>query len=251
MQLGYVAMLDVLGFSALVTGDPSGQRFNDYLQCVENATKDTRVKYVVFSDTIVFTTEDSGPDSLLTMAKASSRLFHDLLQVYIPIRGAIAFGNFSRSTVAESVFVAGSAVIEAYHFEQQQDWVGVMLTPSARACVTDLDDRCNLNFKTPQDFLTRVEWATVIQRCQSIPFHERQIGETNVYDGFAIVPRKCKFEAADVRDSIHRALGQLEWLRGIAPSPESQAKYQRALLWLSNIRERWRGVAQSREAGHL
>jgi hypothetical protein len=245
MQGGYVAMLDVLGFSALVRGDASGQRFQDYLACVENATKDTRVKYVVFSDTIVLTTENNGVDSLLDIARASSRIFFDLLAVRIPIRGAIAFGDFFRSTVAESVFVAGSAVIDAYQFEQQQDWVGVMLTPSARAQVADLQNRCDLNFITSADFVKRVQWAAVIQHCRSIPFHD----ETNPYKGFAIVPRHCTFEAADLTESINSALEQLEWLRGIAPSPASQRKYESATNWLSLIRNRWGELARARGKG--
>jgi hypothetical protein len=35
---------------------------------------------------------------------------------------------------------------------------------------------------------------------------------------------------------------QIESLPGIAPAPKPQAKYQRAILWLSNTRERWREV---------
>lgn len=182
------------------------------------------------------------------MAKACSRIFHNLLAVRIPIRGAIAFGDFFRSTVAESVFVAGSAVLDAYQFEEQQDWVGVMLTPSARAQVADLQTRCDLNFRTSVDFVKRVEWAAVIQYCDSIPFHVR-LGEKNKYKGFAIVPRHCDFEAANLRESIQSAIRQLEWLRDIAPSPTSQLKYESATSWLSVIRNAWEGLATDRGTG--
>lgn len=248
MRGGYVAMLDVLGFSALVREDVSGQKFEDYLDCVENATRDTRVKYVVFSDTIVLTAESNGPDSLLDIARASSRIFHDLLQVRIAIRGAIAFGDFFRSTVAESVFVAGSAVIDAYQFEKQQDWIGVMLTPSARAQVADLESRCNLNFTTAIDFVKRVEWAAVIQYCSRIPFHQQTIGD-NFYRGFAIVPRHCEFEAERLKESINAAIRQLEWLRDVAPSPASQHKYDWATSWLGDIRNKWEGLVRDRGPG--
>lgn len=249
MQGGYVAMLDVLGFSALVMRDPSGQRFREYLGCVEDATKDTRVKYVVFSDTIVLTREDNGPDSLLDIARASSRIFYDLLQVRIAIRGAIAFGDFFRSTVAESVFVAGSAVIDAYQFEQQQDWVGIMLAPSARTQVPDLESRCILHtFKDSVDFVKRVEWAAVLQYCPQIPFHQISVAE-NMYRGFAIVPRHCAAEAADLTANISSAIKQLEWLRSVAPSPASQRKYDWSTSWLGDIRNRWGGWAQERGKG--
>ena len=248
MQSGYVAMLDVLGFSGLVRGgDQTERKFGDYLTCVQNATKDIRVAYVVFSDTMVLTTEGGEAESLLTMAQACSRLFHDLLKVEIPIRGAIAFGNFFRSTVADSVFVAGSSVLDAFWFEQQQDWVGVMLAPSARVRVPDLADRCKLQFPTSVEFQRRVEWAAVIQHCDSIPFHN----EVNAFDGFAVVPRKCKPDAADLFSSIKDAEKRLEWLRDIAPSPASQRKYRAALQWLSKIPADWRGIADLREQGLL
>lgn len=251
MQGGYLAMLDVLGFSALVRGDQSAQRFHDYLDCVRSATVDTGVKYVVFSDTIILTTDGDSEESLLTLAKACSRLFFDLLHVHIAIRGAIAFGDFFRSTVAESVFVAGSAVIDAHWFEQQQDWVGIMLAPSARAHVPVLDERTALNFRTPEEFHKRVEWAAVIQRCQTIPFHATPSEPRHYFDGFAIVPRKCKLDAADLFASIKDAEGRLEWLRGIAPSPASQHKYQAAGEWLSTVRDKWKPIADQRERGHL
>ena len=234
-------MLDVLGFTALVRGDQTERRFKEYLNCVQDATKDTRVTYVVFSDTIVLTTEGNGPDPLLTMAQASSRMFYDLLQLGIPIRGAIAFGNFFRSTIVDSVFVAGSAVVDAYWFEQQQDWVGVMLAPSARACVPDLESRCEL--RPPGGFKGRAEWAAVIQRCRSIPFHSERSDDLRNFDGFAVVPRKCEPVPVDILRCISDSETRLQWLRGIAPSPASQRKYDATLRWLGSFREDWRGIA--------
>ncbi|HEU4389711.1 MAG TPA: hypothetical protein VFV34_18040 [Blastocatellia bacterium] len=138
MSGGYVALLDVLGFSALVGGDTTGERVRGYLDCLQRATKRSQVDYVVFSDSIMLTAKGEEPESLLEIAGASSRLLSDLLSEGIPLRGAIAFGSFFRSAIGESVFVAGRAVVDAYQFEQTQDWIGVMIAPSARARVTDL-----------------------------------------------------------------------------------------------------------------
>ena len=60
---GYVALLDVLGFKSIITGDSVDKKLQEYLQTLEEATKtsdgDTTVNYVVFSDSIVLTTGDS------------------------------------------------------------------------------------------------------------------------------------------------------------------------------------------------
>jgi hypothetical protein len=71
---GYLAFLDVLGFSALVSSDHDGKRIESYRDSVKDAIADTEVKSVVFSDSIVLTTDDPRPESLLTIAGACSKL---------------------------------------------------------------------------------------------------------------------------------------------------------------------------------
>jgi hypothetical protein len=54
---GFVAVLDVLGFSSLIAGDDP--RLNQYLNALQEAVGDpsaSKVEYVVFSDSIVLTT---------------------------------------------------------------------------------------------------------------------------------------------------------------------------------------------------
>ena len=133
MPGGYAALLDVLGFSALVAADAAGEGVERYLNCFQRAKEATGVNYVIFSDSIVLTVGGDGPDSLLAIAGACSRLMSELLIEHIPIRGAISQGAFVRSTVGQNVFVAGRAVIDAYQFEQVQDWTGIMIAPSALA----------------------------------------------------------------------------------------------------------------------
>ena len=50
---GYIALLDVLGFSALVNADHTGDKIRRYLECLNGATQNRSVGYVVFSDSIV------------------------------------------------------------------------------------------------------------------------------------------------------------------------------------------------------
>jgi hypothetical protein len=53
-----------------------------------------------------------------------------MLENEIALRGAIAYGDYRREKNAGGVFVAGKAIVDAYTFERQQDWVGVMLAPT-------------------------------------------------------------------------------------------------------------------------
>ncbi len=243
MKEGYVALLDVLGFSALVSGDLTGEKVRRYLDCLQGASVERRVDYVVFSDSIVLSAKGDSPDSLLAVAGTCSRLLVDLLNEGIPLRGAIAFGGFVREAFGESVFVAGRAVIEAYQF--------VMLAPSAVAQVPDLIDRCRLPgdgvAMTFKDIEARYPWPAFIQRCRSIPFHQSSPFEPSVFDGFAVVPTKGVVEAGEVRDSVKVAMDRLAWLRVLAPTPSSQRKYQLTGDWLYPIQGRWHDIAFEKE----
>ncbi len=241
---GYVAFLDVLGFSALVNSDESGEKVERYRHSIERATSSSDVKSVVFSDSIVLTAEDVRPESFLTIAHACSTLMSDLLAADIALRGAIAFGRFTRSNVGEGVFVAGPALIDAYNWENKQDWVGIMIAPSALEAVSDLGARCNFD-QAYQG--TDSPWVATVQRCYSIKFHSSLPLETSTFDGFAVVPTNSQSAPAEILQSIRTSIGHLQWLRMIAPSPDSQGKYQAALGWLRELEGHWRRVAQIRQ----
>lgn len=253
MSGGYVAVLDVLGFSALVAADATGEGVERYLNCLQRAKGTTAVDYVVFSDSIVLTVAGDEAESLVTIAGACSRLMYELLMEHIPIRGAISQGAFVRSAVGESVFVAGRAVIDAYQFEQVQDWIGVMVAPSALARVPDLKERCQLANQTNAAAFRavepRFEWVAYIQPCHSIPFHAESPFEDSSFDGFAVVPTNCDLEPTALRDNIKKAIDRLNWLRAIAPTPASQRKYQKTTNWLNNIQALWHEVVFFREQG--
>ena len=151
MDRGYIALLDVLGFSALVGGGTSSERLSAYLACLETASSSNAVNYVVFSDSIVLTAKGFDDTSFIAVARGCANLLAALLAEGIALRGAITFGEIFRSSVGESVFVAGRAVIAAYEYERQQDWVGVMVAPNAVKQFPDIQDRCKL--------LERLAWG--------------------------------------------------------------------------------------------
>ncbi|MFL6603183.1 MAG: hypothetical protein ACJ8R9_17895 [Steroidobacteraceae bacterium] len=116
MSYGYVALLDVLGFSALVANDRGGASLQAYLECLERIFgASSEIDYVVFSDSIVLTLDGPDPIKLLQISRACSRLMSELIEQEIPVRGAIACGEFVRSSVGKSVFVAGRAIVDAVH----------------------------------------------------------------------------------------------------------------------------------------
>jgi len=136
MAEGFVALLDVLGFSNMVAGENAPTKIYEYQKYLEETLADDHaegVRYVAFSDTIVITTHGDRPEHFLNLVRRCSGLLGFMLQKEIPLRGAIARGFYARGALqnSESVFVAGRAILDAYNFEKKQNWLGIMLAPSA------------------------------------------------------------------------------------------------------------------------
>lgn len=239
MTDGYVALLDVLGFRELVRSDHTGERIRHYLESLSASTKHSGVKSVVFSDSIVLTAEGDGHKAFLDIAGACSRLMGDLLLKDIPLRGAIAFGNVFRSSLEESVFVAGRAIIDAYEYEQKQNWIGVMLAPSSVATIRDLSSRCAPAVCNPRPkaatLTPRIGWLTFVGPCPCIPFHVTPNGP-EYFDGFAVVPTIGALDPTKLGDNHATLIERLTWLRSVAPSPEAQRKYEQTREWLKLLR---------------
>ena len=236
---GYLAFLDVLGFSALVADGSS--RIDSYFESLKRVTEPVDIPFVVFSDSIILTTKGDGEQDLLTLAETCSRLLFDFIEKDICIRGAIAFGSYVRREINDSIFIAGRALIDAYRFEDAQNWVGVMIAPSALRRVPDLGDRCRLEeFATAQDpnSFKAIDtiWPRVIQRCAAIPFHEAGPSD---FRGFAVVPTNEDTGPTANSEGISRAMQRLQWLESLAPTPAAQYKYKHTLVWLSRIRSFW------------
>lgn len=246
MAAGYVAFLDVLGYSHMAAEDSAGRRIDRALTRLEKEMTTGEVASVFFSDSIVLTIEDGGPGSLLAIARVCSRLMYGLLTEGIPIRGAISAGDVVRSVFDGRVLVAGGAVLDAQLFEQAQDWAGIMVAPSALERVPDLRNRCDLrpyaadaldSFKSAKP---NIEWAAFIQLCRTIPFHGQDpLGEPDLYAGFAVVPTTGDAEPAMLRESISVAIAALTLLCSAAPTPASQRKYEATITWLKSVLQAW------------
>jgi hypothetical protein len=262
MLTGYIAFLDVMGFTSLVRRDHNANQIDKYLDSLNDifgannsGGRAHPVQYVAFSDSIVLTTNDDSEESLQALFCSCSGVFGRLLGNEIPVRGAISHGSFTRSDTGGGTFVAGAALIDAYQFEQKQDWVGIMVTPSVITKVSKLQNYCEIGHagsdEAYQDILQRCRWAAFVQRCDCIPFHPtipNNITGPSNYDGMAVVPSDGNADPILLAQSLGRNLQKLNRLRAIAPDSSAQMKYARAIVWLQPVANAWRTVNEQAEA---
>jgi hypothetical protein len=243
LQTGYAALLDVMGFTALVYSEDHAQRIEGYLNLLRQILdKRPLIEYLVFSDSIIITTTDDTEEAFKAILERCSRLFGALLENGIPVRGAISHGSYVSEKTDSGRFVAGRAVIDAYDFETKQNWVGIMLAPAVVRKNSGLKNLCKLPEPSSLTSLADAErrirdWAAYAQYYAGIPFHD------GTYEGFSIVPTNASPTPPIMRDELYKNIERLERLKSLAPSPETQAKYNRTINWLRGVHANWHSVA--------
>ncbi len=86
-----------------------------------------QLKYLIFSDTFVI----FGPNfqSYGWFLSTCKNLIDKSIYIQLPLRGAISTGSTFTST--DPPVVLGPAFVEAHEYCEDQDWIGLLLTPSA------------------------------------------------------------------------------------------------------------------------
>lgn len=252
---GYLATLDVLGFSELLYRDGYSQKLRQYLDCINDVVRPSHVKAecVVFSDSVVLTSPGETAEAFSGLIKACSAAFNALVMCEIPVRGAIAFGRYWREASRGSVFLAGRPIVEAYRRERGQITLcpSVLHTQTTLAVETHVPD----NDEAPYDTERSLTLALRLQP-GTVPYQDSNTSETGKLSGYAVVPIQDdddNFRTAS--RAVHRVRGSLEDLRLKASEPAAQAKYSASLRWLEEVEERFekvpkRGNIWLRKAGY-
>jgi hypothetical protein len=243
---GYVALLDVLGFRELILRKEVSTEVEQYIEAIA-AVASARaglLKYVLFSDSVVFYSLSDGREAQEAIVGACSEAMHKLLRQGVAIRGAIAHGDFIRTLDPGSgIVIAGRPIVDAFEYEKGQDWIGIMVCPSVLREDPELRSRAQaLSPKRANEtwemWRSRSEAALTLQEWEEIPFH----GEPDLqleHAALAVVPLSPTARlATEIKADLDATKALLENLRFEAPQPKAQLKYQAAKRFLDGQRER-------------
>ena len=124
---GYVAFVDILGFSNLVTKDNDVSKVKDLFEFVEkfqnffNTSPELHTKVAFFSDSIVFTTDSSNLEMLLLAIRISESYLYNHLGRYF--RGAITKGKYYH----EGRIAFGPAIVRAHDLENEAIYSRILI----------------------------------------------------------------------------------------------------------------------------
>lgn len=135
--LGYLAFVDLLGFSTRASEPEVEEVLDAYERAVFDSIEDFGISSVATSDSVVLLAPGDGDDedelsgtSLWALCRVLSRLFFELCQHAIPFRGAVAHGAYVVRRPQNGFIVAGRPIVEAVAEEKRQAWLGITLCPS-------------------------------------------------------------------------------------------------------------------------
>ena len=248
---GYVATLDVLGFSDLLQRDGYAQQLQNYMTCVNDVIRPAtgRAKCVVFSDSIVLTSpegsgKEDGDEVFDDMIRTCSAAFRALLKNGIPVRGAVAFGRYWREARQGSVFLAGRPIVEAYRCERSSNWVGILLCESvlheqqhidSRTWLPDLSEEDAVEGLTEAELEESVHPVALRLRPATVPFLDSETRTVGELSGYGVVPLELNDTTATASRTVASARVALRDLRLKAPQPRAQSKYVASLGWLEGV----------------
>ena len=153
MRANYtIAVCDILGFSALVESQPLDAVVDNAIGWFRKALNHSLLKsgfptdvpptsalddhlnvgVAWFSDTVVIYTKDDTDEAVRDLLSSVAWLvFETLIDGRTKVRAGIAYGE-AYIDPTNSLYV-GKPIVEAYRLEQQQQWSGAALAPSAVA----------------------------------------------------------------------------------------------------------------------
>jgi len=129
----WVSYFDRLGFGQFTAEHGLVEIFSETSFCLSEARRHgqdfANVECAWFSDTFLFWSTDDSRASCRAVAEASRWFFDGLIDSKVPLRGALAFGDFYGDK-ANGLFF-GKALVDACHCGEKYDWLGFVLHESA------------------------------------------------------------------------------------------------------------------------
>lgn len=140
-RVRWLAYFDLLGVKALLRDGQESQVFNAYWAARDHfrnqETWAPELQHAWFSDTFLIMAHDDSAESFKRIESMSRHFASSLICYEIPLRGAIACGRLYANSDKSVIF--GSALVEAYEYGEGQDWLGLLLTPTAASRLEALE----------------------------------------------------------------------------------------------------------------
>jgi hypothetical protein len=129
----WVACFDIMGFKNISQREDLftsllQDGIGELIQYIQREAENS-LKCILLSDTFIFYTPDGESNNYTQIINISKGFIKKCVTLRIPVRGAISFGKIVRGH--QDRCLMGDAFLDAFQYCEDQDWIGLILTPKA------------------------------------------------------------------------------------------------------------------------
>ena len=140
----WVAHFDILGFKSLLDQGwmefktvLSQSKIDEIIECINDmpALHREHIDYLFYADTFIFYSKSDQVKDYPSMLSVAQKFMRKCISIKLPVRGAITFGELIFGH--EKKILMGKAFLESFEYSEDQNWLGLLLTPSATRKVSE------------------------------------------------------------------------------------------------------------------
>lgn len=134
----WIAHFDILGFKSLLENDGNSiaieivkSQIDEILGELSRDVSgfEEKIGYLFFADTFIIYSKSENINEYPALINASKNFISRCINKKLPIRGAISYGDVVLGH--DSKILMGKAFLESHNYGEDQNWIGLILTPSA------------------------------------------------------------------------------------------------------------------------
>lgn len=134
----WIAYFDILGFKSLIDNEKRSlpiavlkSKIEELIDELEKkaAQYDGSVEYLYYADTFIIYSGTEQFRDYADFIRVTKDFYYKSIYIQLPIRGAVSFGEIEFGY--EKRILIGKAFLESYEYGEAQNWLGMILTPSA------------------------------------------------------------------------------------------------------------------------
>lgn len=136
----WVAHFDILGFKSIINNDNESVKLGVLKSQIDEVIDDLKknvanfdesVGYLFYADTFIIFSKSAKINDYPGLISVSKNFMSNCIYKRLPVRGAISFGEITVGH--DKKILLGKAFSESYDYGEDQNWLGLILTPSASA----------------------------------------------------------------------------------------------------------------------
>lgn len=134
----WISHFDILGFKSLIEKEDQSlelellkSKITEVISKLDAEIEkhDACIDYQFYADTFIIISKNDRINDYPSLIRVSKNFINACIYNRIPIRGAISFGDVQLGH--QKKIIIGKAFLEAHVYGEDQNWIGLILTPSA------------------------------------------------------------------------------------------------------------------------